>query len=107
MKRAFKMKIYNDQKEEYAKRHDNVMPELVALFKEAGVQDYTIWFDSETHVLFGYLDVKDSQAFDNIASTEACKKWWDFMSDIMFTNSDNSPISVDLEKVYEYVGENE
>ncbi len=107
MKRAFKMKIYNDQKDEYVKRHENVFSELEELFKNAKVKDYTIWHDADTNQLFGYLDVEDDEAWDAIAKTDVCQRWWEHMSDIMFTNSDNSPISVELEKVYEYVGENE
>ena len=30
------------------------------------------------------------------ADTAINRKWWDFMADIMETNEDNSPVSVDL-----------
>ena len=28
------------------------------------------------------------------------RKWWDFMADIMETNPDNSPVSIDLKTVF-------
>ncbi|WP_445449633.1 L-rhamnose mutarotase, partial [Enterococcus faecalis] len=35
------------------------------------------------------------------ADTEINRKWWDFMENVMDTNPDNSPVTVDLEKVFE------
>ena len=34
------------------------------------------------------------------ADTAINRKWWDFMADIMETNPDNSPVSIDLQKVF-------
>ena len=34
------------------------------------------------------------------ADTAINRKWWDFMADIMETNPDNSPVSVDLQNVF-------
>lgn len=102
MKQAFKMKVNEGMKEEYKKRHGNVFPELEHLFNKAGVNEYTIWYDEETNYLFAYLDVENVEEWDSIPNTEACKKWWKYMVDIMPSNADNSPVSIDLEKVYDY-----
>ncbi|MDR1578740.1 MAG: L-rhamnose mutarotase [Synergistaceae bacterium] len=29
-----------------------------------------------------------------------CKKWWDYMADIMETNPDNSPVSREMKPVF-------
>ena len=55
---AFRMNLHPGQAEEYEKRHDD-FPELVTALKEAGVSDYTIWLDPETHHLFGILTRSD------------------------------------------------
>lgn len=34
------------------------------------------------------------------ADTAINRKWWDFMADIMETNPDNSPVSIDLVPVF-------
>ena len=34
------------------------------------------------------------------ADTAINRKWWDFMADIMETNPDNSPVSIDLKTVF-------
>lgn len=101
MKRAFKMKLNEGQIEEYKKRHNQVYPELVEQFKLAGVSTYTIWFDEETNYLFAFVELENNDVWNNISETEACQKWWKFMANIMETNSDNSPVSTDLELAYE------
>lgn len=105
MKTAFKMKLYDGMVEEYEKRHNNVFPELEELFKKAGVKEYSIWFDEETNMLFGFLDVEDENLWNSIPETEACGRWWEFMASVMETNEDNSPVSIDLQKVYDFKNE--
>ena len=42
---AFKMKLKQGCVEEYKKRHDEIWPELKQLLKDAGIGDYSIFFD--------------------------------------------------------------
>lgn len=51
IRKAFKMRVYRDQVEEYTKRHDMIWPELEEVLKNHGVHNYSIFFDSETHSL--------------------------------------------------------
>ncbi len=86
--------------EEYRKRHNEIWPELKDLLHEQGVSDYTIFFDRETCILFGVQKVSgegDSQAR---GVGGIIQKWWDYMSDIMETNADNSPVTIYLDEVY-------
>ncbi len=84
-------------------RHSKVFPELEDQFRLAGVSDYTIWFDEETNYLFGYVVLEDNQIWDNIANTEACNRWWEYMAEIMETNEDFSPVSFELDLAYDFV----
>jgi L-rhamnose mutarotase len=34
------------------------------------------------------------------ADTPVCRKWWDYMKDIMETNPDHSPVSIELSEVF-------
>jgi L-rhamnose mutarotase len=53
MKRvAFKMYLKPGCEAEYEKRHNEIWPELVALLKETGSSDYSIFWDKETNILF-------------------------------------------------------
>lgn len=97
---AFKMYLNQGQKEEYKKRHDQIWPELKKLLKEAGVSEYSIFLDEETHTLFAFQKVTGDGGSQDLGQTEIVKKWWTFMADIMKTNPDNSPVSVPLEEVF-------
>ena len=101
MKRlAFKMKLNPGQKEAYSQRHNALWPELKQLLKDAGVSEYSIFFDEETHTLFAFQKVIGEGGSQDMADNPVVKKWWDFMSDIMEVNPDNSPLSVPLEEVF-------
>ena len=51
-------------------------------------------------MLYGYLEVEDEELWAKSADTPINRKWWDYMADIMETNADNSPVSVDLTPVF-------
>lgn len=97
---AFKMKLNSGQKEVYKKRHNALWPELKKLLKDNGVSEYSIFFDEETNTLFAFQKVSGNGGSQDLATKDIVKKWWDFMADIMETNSDNSPISKPLEEVF-------
>jgi L-rhamnose mutarotase len=97
---AFKMHLNKGQKEEYIKRHNEIWPELKLLLKEAGVSEYSIFLDEETNTLFAFQKVCGDGGSQDLGQTEIVKKWWKFMSDIMVTNPDNSPLTTKLEEVF-------
>uniref|UniRef100_UPI00321673B5 L-rhamnose mutarotase n=1 Tax=uncultured Draconibacterium sp. TaxID=1573823 RepID=UPI00321673B5 len=97
---AFKMHLNEGQKEVYRKRHNELWPELKQLLKNAGISEYSIFLDEETNTLFAFQKVSGTGGSQDLGKTEIVKKWWAFMSDIMQTNPDNSPVSVELEEVF-------
>jgi L-rhamnose mutarotase len=101
MKRqAFKMKVHPGVIEEYKKRHDNLWPELHRLLKEAGISEYSIFYDHETNSLFAFQKQEGEKGSQDLGSTEIVRKWWKYMAELMETNPDNSPVSVPLEEVF-------
>lgn len=101
IKKAVRMKLYPGLKEEYAKRHDELWPEMREMLKEHGALSYSIFLDPETDYLFGYLEIEDEGKWASVSDTEVNRKWWDYMKDMMETNPDHSPVSVELEQVFE------
>lgn len=97
---AFKMKLKKGFEAEYKKRHDEIWPELAFLLSESGIQDYSIFLDEETLILFAVQ--KLSSDFDEsvLPNHPIVKKWWAYMGDIMETNPDNSPFSASLKEVF-------
>lgn len=101
MKRlAFKMYLNEGQKEEYKRRHNEIWPELKKLLKEARISEYSIFLDDETNTLFAFQKVKRESGSQDLGQNEIVQKWWAYMADIMKTNPDNSPISMELEEVF-------
>jgi L-rhamnose mutarotase len=90
------MTLHKGKVAEYKKRHTPIWEELKELLKSHEVHNYSIFFDEETHTLFGYAEIKSEEKWNAITSTEICKKWWDFMADIMETNPDNNHVSKEL-----------
>lgn len=100
IRKGFVMQLNPSCKEEYQKRHDEIWPELVDVLKTHGGSNYSIFLHEQTHQLFGYVEIENEQQWQQVAQTEACQKWWAFMQDIMVTNPDNSPQSIELESVF-------
>ena len=101
MKRvAFKMKLKPGFREEYIKRHNEVWPGIVELIERSGISDYSIYLDDETDILFGVQKVSGETSSQDLGAVEIQQKWWDYMSDIMDVNPDNSPVTVYLDEVF-------
>ena len=100
MIKGFKMKLFESCEMEYKKRHDLLWPEMKDMIHNYGGKNYTIFLDRKTLTLFGYIEIENEELWNLSAKTDICRKWWDYMADIMETNPDNSPISVDLENMF-------
>jgi L-rhamnose mutarotase len=97
---AFKMQLYKGFEAEYKKRHDAIWPELKQLLKSKGISEYSIFLDETTNSLFAIMKSENPDALNELPSNPGMKKWWDYMKDIMETNSDNSPVNVPLTEVF-------
>ena len=94
------MKVNPDAREEYERRHRPVWAELEAVLKNHGVSNYSIFLERETNQLFAYVEIESEERWAKIAETDECRRWWDFMKDVMPANADNSPVSVELNEVF-------
>ena len=100
MIKGFKMKLYEGMAEEYEKRHNELWPEMKEMIHEYGGRNYTIFLDKDTLTLFGYIEVESEEKWAKSSDTEICRKWWDYMADIMETNPDNSPVEIPIKEVF-------
>lgn len=85
---AWKATVKEGKLDEYKRRHNEIWPELVALLKEAGIRNYTIWNTGDE--LFGYYECE--KGVDYAASTQAgspiVDKWNEYMKDVMVMEMD-------------------
>ena len=87
--------------EEYQRRHAALWPELKRQIKEAGIGNYSIFWDRDTNILFACQEMADyGQSSQDMGADEITRKWWDYMADIMETNPDNSPVTIPLREVF-------
>ena len=100
MIKGFKMYLHEGMEAEYKRRHDALWPEMIEMIHAYGGKNYTIFLDRDTNTLFGYLEIENEEKWADSANTAICRKWWDYMADIMDTNPDNSPVSIDLVNVF-------
>jgi L-rhamnose mutarotase len=97
---AFRMNLFPGQAAEYEKRHDEIFPELALALKDAGISDYSIWLDPETHHLFATLTRSDDHTIDRLPDLDIMKRWWKHMADIMETDANNVPTQLPLRRVF-------
>ncbi|RFM29478.1 L-rhamnose mutarotase [Deminuibacter soli] len=100
MWQSFTMKLLPGMAAEYQKRHDAIWPDLVNLLKQTGISEYAIFLDEQTLVLFAVLQVNDPLLLHDLPVHPVMQRWWHYMSDIMETNADASPVSIPLKPVF-------
>ena len=93
---AFRMNLNSGQSSEYRRRHDEIWPELVAALRKAGVEDYRIFLDPDTHHLFAVMRRRRDHRLDALPSTDVMQRWWAMMADIMESEASGPPVVVDL-----------
>ena len=94
------MYLNDGMEAEYKRRHDQLWPEMKEMIHEFGGKNYSIFLDRDTNILFGYIEIESEEKWAKSADTAICRKWWDYMADIMKVNPDNSPVSIDLADVF-------
>lgn len=100
MRVAFKMKLKSGMEAEYQRRHDAIWPALVSLLRDAGISNYSIYLDPETNILFAVQEVSGENNSQALGENKIVQEWWHYMSDLMETNPDHSPVSKPLMEVF-------
>ena len=99
-RKAFRMSVNAGAAEEYERRHRPIWADLEHVLFDHGVRTYTIFLDTASGDLFGYVEVDSDEQWNRIAETDVCRRWWTHMRDMMPTNPDHSPVSRDLREVF-------
>jgi L-rhamnose mutarotase len=100
IRKAFLMSINPGSRDEYERRHNPIWDDLREVLKSHGVHNYSIYLDEEANKLFAYAEIESETQWQAIAKTDACRRWWAFMKDIMPSNADDSPVSRELSEVF-------
>lgn len=85
---------------EYRRRHERIWPELAAAFEAQGVLHYSIHQDAASSVAFAYVEVEDAQRWAEVGRTEVGQRWRAYMSNVLVTHPDGSPLVTPLSEVF-------
>lgn len=94
------MRLKAGAEAEYRRRHEAIWPELAGAHTDAGISDYSIFFDAETRYLFAFQRLAPEHTADRLRELEIVRRWWRHIEDLMETNPDGSPVAVDLREIY-------
>ena len=100
IRKALLMNLKSGYQKEYERRHNPIWPELQDVLRQHGARNYSIFLDRETDRLFAYAEIESEELWLKIAETEVCRRRWAHMRDLMLTNDDNSPVSINLDEVF-------
>ncbi|HLM58387.1 MAG TPA: L-rhamnose mutarotase [Pyrinomonadaceae bacterium] len=100
IRKAFLMTLRPGRQAEYERRHAAVWPDLLEVLKAHGVRNYSIFLERGADRLFAYAEIESEELWRRIAETEACRRWWSYMKELMLTNPDDSPVAEDLDEVF-------
>ena len=100
IRKAFLMALRPGCQDEYEQRHNPIWPELQDVLKDHGVRNHSIFLDRGRDRLFAYLELESEQLWHQTSEIEICRRWWSYMKDLMVTNPDNSPVTVDPDEVF-------
>lgn len=106
LRKASVFRIRPEFKDEYKELHDQIWPELKKEIKNAGIENYSIFFRKDG-TLFSYLESNlDNEEYEqNMAvywKKDIVKKWAEIMSKYIIKedNSRADPEAEDLQEVF-------
>ncbi|MBV8141772.1 MAG: L-rhamnose mutarotase [Verrucomicrobia bacterium] len=100
IRKFFVMQLNRGAENEYQKRHSPIWTELEDVLHANGVHNYSIALHPETGQLFAYAEIEDEIRWEAIAQTPACRRWWDYMAELMEVNADHSPRAIELREMF-------
>ena len=100
VRKACKMKLIPGNEKEYERRHAEIWHIVKKMIKDSGISNYSIYWDKETNYLFSYMEVEDENKDTATEPNEIRYRWWEYMKDIMETNENNSPVSMQMMEVF-------
>jgi L-rhamnose mutarotase len=97
---AFRMKLKPGRAAEYRRRHEQLWPELADALRDAGIYDYSIFLDPTTLHLFAVLKLCPDHQRDKLPLHPVMRRWWDYMAELMETETDGRPREWPLEPMF-------
>jgi L-rhamnose mutarotase len=98
---AFAMTLNPGAAAAYKQRHDEIWPELAQALRDAGVIEYRIYLDPQTHRLFAAMTRRRDHGLEALSDSAVMRRWWAMMADLMQTHPDTSPVAEPLPTMFD------
>jgi L-rhamnose mutarotase len=100
IRKAFMMSINPGADAEYEWRHKRIWPELMQVFRAHGVHVYGIFLLPGAEQLFAFVMVESEAQWASIADTPECRRWWEYMAELMPHDESGAPIVIELKEMF-------
>ncbi len=100
IRKAFVMSLNPGAEAEYARRHLEIWPEMVQVLKAHGVSSYSIFLLPSTNQLFAFATIESEAQWAAIAATAVCRRWWQYMAELMPHDASGAPLVTGLTEVF-------
>ena len=86
---SFLMRVKDECRDEYIRRHQNVWPEVLAEQQRAGIKKMTIFIDGTA--LFLYMEVEDyAKAVRMLSQSPAALRWEEYIAPLMVDDGEHA-----------------
>jgi L-rhamnose mutarotase len=90
MRFCFTFEIQPGTEAEYKRRHDEIWPELVAVIKDAGVSNYSLFRRGTQVTAYCECEPDVATAFAKIGESEANARWSEYFEDVIVSLTDEN-----------------
>jgi L-rhamnose mutarotase len=99
IRRAFTMRLKPGGLAGYREQHENIWPELVDEIERSGIAQITIFENDPLLVL--YSEIRDTEAWDRLWSTEVHGRWGAIMDEYMAVDESGAPEFSELREIFD------
>ena len=85
---VWKGHIFPSKKDEYIRKHDEIWPEMVAMMKEAGLRNYSIWLSGDELIGYYEFDVMEKKRRVYAQHQDVLVRWQQHMDGVMEMDKD-------------------
>jgi len=94
---AWVMRLKPGNEKVYKEKHDQIWPELLAVMREQGIRNFTIY--RHGLLLFAYME-RDGGSPSGGSPDPVTRRWWRMMEPYMECNADASPREEPIEEMF-------
>jgi L-rhamnose mutarotase len=98
IRRAYTVRLEPGALAEYRQKHDNIWPELVEVFRTAGIAQLSA-FEADP-IVFYYAEITNEDAFDRLFGSEVLARWGAQFEGLMAFNAEGAPETLFMDQIF-------